>query len=105
MGFSDITTTGSSYLMSWPGVETVSDSKDAAAIAEAYATYVKVSQELLNILIGKSGVSPDLSMISPPVRSVLIQYEAVVDVRCHFQRNITLSIVLTEDAESDFPDP
>lgn len=66
--------------MSWPGVATVSDATDADGILSAYATYTKVTQALLTILIGKSGIMPDVALVGPPVAAVLRQFESVIDV-------------------------
>ena len=42
--------------------------------------FVRVHQDLLNILIGKSGILTKVPLIGPPVATVLRQVEGVVDV-------------------------
>lgn len=58
----------------------VSNEADAKAIADAFHDYVRVNQQLLNILIGKAGLFNSAPFIGAPVSAVLRQFESVVDV-------------------------
>merc|ERR1712054_25842 len=64
---------------------------DSDIIFESFRTFVKVHQELLNILIGKSGLFSTVPLIGQPVASVLRAVEGVVDA---------LAISLIDMAES-----
>ncbi|KAK3180786.1 hypothetical protein K4F52_007877 [Lecanicillium sp. MT-2017a] len=52
---------------------------DADMIFKAFRDFVKVHQELLNILIGKSGLFSTVPFIGQPVAAVLRAVEGVVD--------------------------
>lgn len=53
---------------------------DADLIFESFRTFVRVHQELLNILIGKSGLFSTVPFIGQPVAAVLRGVEGGVDV-------------------------
>ncbi|KAI1436215.1 UVI-1 [Xylaria sp. CBS 124048] len=45
----------------------------------AFREFVRVHQDLLNILIGKAGLITSLPIVGPPVAAVLRQVESIVD--------------------------
>lgn len=55
--------------------------------------FVRVHQVLLNILIGKSGLSNTVPVIGAPVAAILSQIENVVDVSTCFYCGITVKIL------------
>jgi len=52
---------------------------DATAVANAFRSFIRVHQVLLNILIGKAGLFQTVPFIGAPVAAVLRQVENVVD--------------------------
>jgi len=49
-------------------------------IFEAFREFVRVHQQLLNILIGKTGFLTRIPIVGAPVAEILRRVEAVVDV-------------------------
>jgi hypothetical protein len=80
-----VTGLSSTVIQGTKAVQQVSDLKsidgcDADAVADAYRTYVAVSQQTLAILTGKGvGLSNAIPFITPPVTAVLRQLESVND--------------------------
>ncbi|KAI8625350.1 hypothetical protein F5Y19DRAFT_450410 [Xylariaceae sp. FL1651] len=64
---------------------------DADLIFNAFRGFVRVHQELLNILIGKAGILEKVPVVGQPVATVLRQVEGVVD---------TIAITLINTVES-----
>ena len=58
-------------------------------ISNKFQKFVKVQQQLLNILIGKAGLINDLPFVGPPLAQVFRSFEGVVDV-CALFLNIFL---------------
>jgi len=79
VGFSQIVTTVTNDIQAMAGTPPFSVRSDEQSILDAFTTFVEVHQELLNILIGKSGILNDLPLVGPPVAQVLRSLEAVVD--------------------------
>lgn len=65
---------------------------DATAIGNAFRTFVKVHQDLLNVIIGKAGFLTQIPFVGPPVTAVLRGIESVVDVSFSFFLCIPLNV-------------
>ncbi|KAF3176669.1 hypothetical protein TWF106_005093 [Orbilia oligospora] len=78
-GFTEIITITSTAITQMQGSAVITNPTDAKAIADAFRTFVKVHQDLLNILIGKAGLFTIVPIIGSPVAAVLRSLEAVVD--------------------------
>jgi len=77
---SDIVTTLGSVIGSLAGTQPFTVKSDEDAIVTALTTFVQVHQALLNILIGKAGLVPNLlPFVGPPLAAVLRNLESVVD--------------------------
>ncbi|KAI6777817.1 uncharacterized protein J7T54_002738 [Emericellopsis cladophorae] len=88
-GFTEIVSVGTAFA---DGMDPETyDEDESAIIFDAFRTFVKVHQELLNILIGKAGLFSTVPFIGQPVASVLRAVEGVVD---------TLALSLIDMAES-----
>ncbi|KAF3180125.1 hypothetical protein TWF225_001828 [Orbilia oligospora] len=79
VGFTEIITITSTAIAQMQGSAAITNPTDAKAIADAFRMFVKVHQELLNILIGKAGLFTLVPIIGQPVASVLRSLEAIVD--------------------------
>ncbi|KAF3087298.1 hypothetical protein TWF569_008928 [Orbilia oligospora] len=79
VGFTEIITITSTAIAQMQGSAVITNPTDAKAIADAFRMFVKVHQELLNILIGKAGLFTLVPIIGQPVASVLRSLEAIVD--------------------------
>ncbi|KAK6516164.1 hypothetical protein TWF506_006076 [Arthrobotrys conoides] len=79
VGFTEIITITSTAIAQMQGSASITAPADATAIANAFRTFVKVHQELLNILIGKAGLFSTVPLVGQPVAAVLRQLEAIVD--------------------------
>jgi len=76
----DIITTVGSTIGSLAGTQPFTVKADEDAIITALTTFVQVHQALLNILIGKAGLVPNLlPFVGPPLAAVLRNLESVVD--------------------------
>jgi len=79
-GFADIVFTATTVIGAMDAAGPASYAgADALAIGDAFRTFVRVHQDLLNILIGKTGFLTQIPFVGPPVAAVLRQIEAVVD--------------------------
>ncbi|KAK6508882.1 hypothetical protein TWF481_003649 [Arthrobotrys musiformis] len=78
-GFTDIVTTATAAIAQMQGSAIITNPADAKAVADAFRLFVKVHQDLLNILIGKAGLFTIVPIIGTPVAAVLRSIEAVVD--------------------------
>ncbi|OSS47059.1 hypothetical protein B5807_10100 [Epicoccum nigrum] len=78
-GFTDIVTTATNAISQMQGSSPVPAGADSDAIADAFRSFVRVHQELLNILIGKAGLLNTLPFVGAPMAAVLRQVESVVD--------------------------
>ncbi|KAF3317413.1 hypothetical protein TWF173_011067 [Orbilia oligospora] len=78
-GFTEIITITSTAITQMQGSAVITNPTDAKAIADAFRTFVKVHQDLLNILIGKAGLFTIVPIIGTPVAAVLRSLEAIVD--------------------------
>ncbi|SLM38066.1 hypothetical protein LPUS_08163 [Lasallia pustulata] len=77
---SDIVTTGGTIISLLQGTNPYSVKSDEDAVVKSLTTFVEVHQALLNILIGKSGLVPNLlPYVGPPLAQVLRQLESIVD--------------------------
>jgi hypothetical protein len=63
------------------GTAPVTTAADSDAIFNAFREFVVIHQQLLKILIGKSGLFQTVPIIGAPVAAVLRSLEGVVDVR------------------------
>ncbi|MCJ1405610.1 hypothetical protein MMC11_008838 [Xylographa trunciseda] len=76
----DIVTTAGTIISQLSGTQPFSVKSDEDAIVKSLTTFVQVHQALLNILIGKAGLVPNLiPFVGPPLAQVLRQLESVVD--------------------------
>jgi len=78
-GFSDIVSTGTNAISQMDGTAPVPAGADSDAIAEAFRGFVRVHQDLLNILIGKAGLLSTVPFVGAPMAAVLRAVENVVD--------------------------
>ncbi|KAI0542708.1 UVI-1 [Xylaria digitata] len=78
-GFTEIVTTATVLISQLDGTQQVTSQADADLIFNAFRAFVRVHQELLNILIGKAGILTKVPVIGQPVAAVLRQVEGVVD--------------------------
>ncbi|KAI0912218.1 UVI-1 [Ustulina deusta] len=90
-GFTQIVTVVGATITSMDGTQPVSSQADADLIFNAFRGFVRVHQQLLNILIGKSGILTSIPLVGQPVAAVLRQVEGVVD---------TIAIALIDIAEA-----
>lgn len=77
-GFTQIINTGTAYLNQMDPENY--GPADSTLIFESFRTFVKVHQELLNILIGKAGLFNTVPLVGQPLAAVLRAVEGVVDV-------------------------
>ncbi|KAI9840544.1 MAG: hypothetical protein M1838_004008 [Thelocarpon superellum] len=77
-GFENITATATQDVTALQGVQPLSLQSDQDAVLDAFTEFVQVHQELLSIVIGKSGLLQDIAF-GPPVTAVLRSLEGVVD--------------------------
>ncbi|CCF45608.1 UVI-1h [Colletotrichum higginsianum] len=78
-GFTDIVTTAGVALVQMRGMPPVPAGAQSDAIFEAFRTFVKVHQQLLNVLIGKAGLFTTIPIVGEPVAVVLRAVEDIVD--------------------------
>ncbi|GAP89916.1 putative uvi-1 protein [Rosellinia necatrix] len=78
-GFTQIVTVATSAISQFDGTAPITVEADATLVFDAFRTFVRVHQDLLNILIGKAGILSKVPFIGPPVAAVLRQVEGVVD--------------------------
>ncbi|KAI0868881.1 UVI-1 [Hypoxylon argillaceum] len=78
-GFTQIVTTATAAISQFDGTPKITNQADADLVFGAFRTFVRVHQELLNILIGKAGILTQLPFVGPPVAAVLRSVEGVVD--------------------------
>ncbi|KAI1858562.1 hypothetical protein JX265_010655 [Neoarthrinium moseri] len=90
-GFTDIVSTGSAALASMQGMEPIPAGTESDDVFDAFREFVRIHQQLLNILIGKAGLFQTVPFIGAPVAAVLRQIEAIVD---------TLAFALIDQVES-----
>ncbi|TRX98471.1 hypothetical protein FHL15_000545 [Xylaria flabelliformis] len=100
-GFSQIVTTATVSINSWDGTAPITTDADAQLVFSAFRTFVRVHQELLNILIGKAGILEQLPFVGPPVAAILRQIESVVDTIAIDLINTVQVITTSKDIESD----
>ncbi|KAI1358120.1 UVI-1 [Xylaria arbuscula] len=90
-GFTQIVTTATVTISQLDGTQPITADADATLVFDAFRAFVRVHQELLNILIGKAGIITSVPFVGQPVAAVLRQIEGVVD---------TIAITLIDLAES-----
>jgi len=78
-GFTDIVATATKAIVEMQGMDRVAPGAESDAIFEAFRTFIRVHQELLNILIGKAGLFNLVPFIGAPITAVLRLVEGVVD--------------------------
>ncbi|KAK4169847.1 hypothetical protein QBC43DRAFT_38663 [Cladorrhinum sp. PSN259] len=78
-GFTDIVTTTTTAIAQLQGTPKITATTATMEIADAFRDFVRVHQQLLNILIGKSGLFTIVPFIGQPIAAVLRSVEAVVD--------------------------
>ncbi|KAI0487408.1 UVI-1 [Xylaria cf. heliscus] len=78
-GFTDIVTTATAAIAQFDGTAPITDEADATLVFNAFRAFVRVHQELLNILIGKAGILTSIPVVGPPVAAALRSIEGVVD--------------------------
>ncbi|KAI0543528.1 UVI-1 [Xylaria curta] len=98
-GFTQIVTTATVTINQWDGTAPITADADVQLVFSAFRTFVRVHQELLNILIGKAGILEQLPVVGPPVAAVLRQVESVVDTIAIDLINVLESVA--KDLESD----
>ena len=82
-GFGDIVATATGYITAMGAApKTKFVGNEATAIADAFRLFVKVHQQLLDIIIGKGGFLTQIPFVGPPIAAVLRSIEGVVDVSC-----------------------
>jgi hypothetical protein len=62
------------------GTKTTYVGAEATTIADAFRVFVKVHQELLDVLIGTGGFLTRIPFVGPPIAAVLRAIESFVDV-------------------------
>ncbi|KAK5154370.1 hypothetical protein BJ546DRAFT_43458 [Cryomyces antarcticus] len=76
----DIVSTTGTIINQAAGAQPLSSKSDQDSVVKSFTTLVQVYQALLNILIGKAGIVPNLlPFVGPPMASVLRQLESVLD--------------------------
>lgn len=83
-GFFDIVATATTAIGQMRNMDPVPAGPLSDAIFEAFRVFVRVHQDLLNIIIGKAGFLTRVPIVGPPVAAVLRQVERVVDVRISY---------------------
>ncbi|WQF75970.1 hypothetical protein CDEST_00984 [Colletotrichum destructivum] len=78
-GFTDIVTTAGVSLAQMQGMPPVPAGAESDAIFEAVRTFVRIHQQLLNVLIGKAGLFSTIPIVGQPVAAVLRAVEGIVD--------------------------
>ncbi|KAI1755839.1 UVI-1 [Xylaria castorea] len=94
-GFTQIVTAATNTISQFQDTPPITNAADATLVFDAFRSFVRVHQELLNILIGKAGILEQVPFIGPPVASVLRGVESVVD---------TIAITLIDLVESHSKD-
>ncbi|KAI0403555.1 UVI-1 [Xylaria palmicola] len=90
-GFTQIVSTATVVVGQFPGTAKITNEADATLVFDVFRNFVRVHQELLNILIGKVGVLTKVPLVGQPVAAVLRSVENVVD---------TIAITLINTVES-----
>ncbi|KAJ8126443.1 hypothetical protein O1611_g7193 [Lasiodiplodia mahajangana] len=98
-GFTEIVTTATTIISQTDGTPKITSQADADLVFDAFRGFVRVHQELLNILIGKAGILTQVPFIGPPVATVLRSVEGVVDSIAFFL--IDTVEARTKDIESE----
>ncbi|KAI1741811.1 hypothetical protein F4680DRAFT_415177 [Xylaria scruposa] len=94
-GFADIVSTGNALIALFPGTGHINRTierderehardisargPDADLVFNAFRAFVRVHQELLNIIIGKAGVLTLFPFVGPPIAAALRGVEGIVD--------------------------
>ncbi|RYC61846.1 hypothetical protein CHU98_g4343 [Xylaria longipes] len=78
-GFTEIVSTATATITQLNGTPTITNDADVALVFNAFRAFVRVHQELLNILIGKAGILTKVPFIGQPVATVLRKVEVAVD--------------------------
>ncbi|KAG7286437.1 hypothetical protein NEMBOFW57_008747 [Staphylotrichum longicolle] len=79
-GFGDIVATATGYITAMGAAPKIKFwGTEATAIADAFRLFVKVHQQLLDIIIGKGGFLTQIPFVGPPIAAVLRSIEGVVD--------------------------
>ncbi|KAH7309196.1 UVI-1 [Stachybotrys elegans] len=76
-GFTEIVNVGTAFLNGMNPEQY--NEADSTLIFDAFRTFVRVHQELLNILIGRAGLFSTVPFVGQPVSAVLRAVEGVVD--------------------------
>ncbi|KAK4167931.1 hypothetical protein QBC43DRAFT_229374 [Cladorrhinum sp. PSN259] len=90
VGFTDIVSTATAIIGQFDGTAPITSDADAKTVFDSFRAFVRVHQELLNILIGKAGILEKVPFVGQPIATVLRQVESVVD---------TISITLINTVE------
>jgi len=94
-GFTEIVTITTTAVAQMQGTPKFGTQAEVTLVADSLRTFVKVHQDLLNILIGKAGLFNTVPFIGAPVAFTLRQLEGVVDT-------VALMLInLAEDFTSD----
>ncbi|KAI0201826.1 UVI-1 [Astrocystis sublimbata] len=75
-GLADIVSTATNFSSTLPPT---TDEADATKILDAYRNFVKVHQELLNILIAKGGMVSSIPPVNQPMSAILRTEESALD--------------------------
>ncbi|KAI0458511.1 UVI-1 [Xylaria acuta] len=90
-GFTEIVSTATITISQLGGTAPITSDADATIVFDAFRAFVRVHQELLNILIGKAGILTKVPFVGQPIATVLRSVEGVVD---------TIAITLIDLVES-----
>ncbi|KAI1809996.1 UVI-1 [Poronia punctata] len=94
-GFTDIVSTATVVISQFEGTQPITADADATLVFDTFRGFVRVHQELLNILIGKAGILEKVPLVGQPIATVLRSVEGVVD---------TIAITLINTVESKAKD-
>ncbi|KAK0706741.1 hypothetical protein B0T26DRAFT_756204 [Lasiosphaeria miniovina] len=92
-GLADIVTTATTAIAQVQGDLPVPAGADATAIADAFRDFVRIHQQLLNILIGKAGSFPTVPLIGSPVAAALRRIEGITDDHDSLSSSIQTAIM------------
>jgi len=112
VGFQDIIQTAVADYQAMQNNPQYEAGPDSDSIFNAFRDFVRVHQQLLNILIGKAGLFQTVPLVGAPVAAVLRSLEGIVDV-CdldvlgksvsvsdHFSQSVAFSLIDTVQSRS-----
>ncbi|KAK4124672.1 UVI-1 [Parathielavia appendiculata] len=78
-GFNDLVSTATVVLEQFPGTKQITGEAEATLVFDAFRGFVRVTQELGNILIGKAGILEKVPFVGQPVAASLRAVESTTD--------------------------